>query len=259
MTQSTKNQIKEYIREEVLNHTKTLKENKELRKVKVNFENGDSISTNMASHLTDQEILDYYKVGKEFNLGNPEDNMTKVKSVEILDKQDVVTETLDYGNDGTQEKVDYFLNDLDNQGKLEYLDTIKNKWIPDFKNKVATSKNDKVKYIFQSQLTYLTDKLLPIIEDLISKEGKEVNDQSELNEEVNGKFIDLFVNYEEQPAKLKAIFGTNGPNGYTYDSLEKLLKDVKRIGYTFDYGLDADPYGLRPIGVKLEDLEGYDE
>lgn len=30
--------------------------------------------------------------------------------------------------------------------------------------------------------------------------------------------------------------------------------DDDKIGYTFDYGLDGVPYGLRPIGVKLENL-----
>jgi hypothetical protein len=36
--------------------------------------------------------------------------------------------------------------------------------------------------------------------------------------------------------------------GGDYRGLEKALKEVEKIGYTFDYYLDAVPYDLRPIG-----------
>lgn len=65
-------------------------ENNKLRRVKVVFDNGDVINTSMAAHLTDEEILDYYKVGKVFNLGSGElDNLQKVKEVILLDKFEV--------------------------------------------------------------------------------------------------------------------------------------------------------------------------
>ena len=58
-------------------------ENK-LRSVTVKYENGDEVNTSMAAHLTDDEIRDYYKIGKTFNVGlGPEDNLTKVKEVII--------------------------------------------------------------------------------------------------------------------------------------------------------------------------------
>ena len=57
---------------------------KALRSVTVEFEDGDVINTNMAAHLTDADILDYYKVGKTFNLGNGDkDKMVAVKNVII--------------------------------------------------------------------------------------------------------------------------------------------------------------------------------
>jgi hypothetical protein len=60
-------------------------ENTELRSVEVEYEDGTIIPTSMAAHLTDDEINDYFAVGKEFNIGNGElDNMQKVKKVEIL-------------------------------------------------------------------------------------------------------------------------------------------------------------------------------
>jgi len=40
---------------------------------------------NMAAHLTDQEIKDYFKIGSVFNLGcGPFDLMAEVEKVEII-------------------------------------------------------------------------------------------------------------------------------------------------------------------------------
>ena len=62
-----------------------LKENEELREVEVTYDDGSTIGTSMAAHLTDEQIYDYFKVGKVFNIGNGEnDKMVKVKSVKIL-------------------------------------------------------------------------------------------------------------------------------------------------------------------------------
>ena len=56
-----------------------------LRSVKVTFSNGDTISTSMSAGLSDDEIRNYYKIGKSFNIGNAgKDKMAKVKKVEIL-------------------------------------------------------------------------------------------------------------------------------------------------------------------------------
>jgi hypothetical protein len=44
----------------------------------------------------------------------------------------------------------------------------------------------------------------------------------------------------------------------TYHELDRLLSELEPLGYTFDYYLDADPYGLRPIGMELEELEGWE-
>lgn len=57
----------------------------ELRAVRVTFADGNTIETNMAAGLSDEEILQYYAVGKEFNVGAGEnDNMQAVTKVEIL-------------------------------------------------------------------------------------------------------------------------------------------------------------------------------
>jgi len=58
----------------------------DLRSVKVFFDNGDHLTTSMAKGLTDDDIKDYYKVGKSFNLGDGfgGDKMAKVSKIEIL-------------------------------------------------------------------------------------------------------------------------------------------------------------------------------
>ena len=54
------------------------------REVKVFFENGDHLQTSMAEGLTDEQILEYYAIGKVFNLGVVDDLLAKVKRVEII-------------------------------------------------------------------------------------------------------------------------------------------------------------------------------
>ena len=56
-----------------------------LRAAKITFDNGDTITTDLAAGLSDQEILDYYAVGRQFNLGRGGDDlMAKVTAVQIL-------------------------------------------------------------------------------------------------------------------------------------------------------------------------------
>lgn len=70
----------------------------------------------------------------------------------------------------------------------------------------------------------------------------------------------LFEKYELQPAELKAIieeWEERMIDGMNYNTCEQMLKEVEAIGYTFDYGLDAEPYGLRKIGTALNQLENF--
>jgi len=55
-----------------------------LRAIKVTYSDGSEISTSMAAHLTDEEMLNYFEVGKWFNIGSCDDNMQQVVSAEIL-------------------------------------------------------------------------------------------------------------------------------------------------------------------------------
>lgn len=55
-----------------------------MRAIKVTYSNGEEVSTSMASHLTDKEMLDYFAIGKWFNLGGVTDDMQQVVKREIL-------------------------------------------------------------------------------------------------------------------------------------------------------------------------------
>lgn len=71
---------------------------------------------------------------------------------------------------------------------------------------------------------------------------------------------DLFETPELIPSEVQNILESFNeeecPNDYR--DLERLLKLIEPLGYTFDYYLDAEPYGLRPININLEQLEGYE-
>ena len=70
---------------------------------------------------------------------------------------------------------------------------------------------------------------------------------------------DLFETPELIPSEVQEILETfDEDTSNTYLELDRLVNELEDIGYTFDYYLDADPYGLRPNNVKLEELEGWE-
>ena len=79
-----------------------------------------------------------------------------------------------------------------------------------------------------------------------------------------GGRIDLFEDYENIPNKIKVIldkYSEKYGHGSEMDYKEsaKMLKEVQAVGYTFNYGLDNEPYGLRPKGVKISELRDYED
>jgi hypothetical protein len=70
---------------------------------------------------------------------------------------------------------------------------------------------------------------------------------------------DLFETPELIPNEVQAILETfDEDSGNTYFELDRILSEIEPLGYTFDYYLDAEPYGLRPMGIELEELEGWE-
>lgn len=70
---------------------------------------------------------------------------------------------------------------------------------------------------------------------------------------------DLFETPELIPENVQAVLETFDEDcANTYHELDRILAELEPLGYVFDYYLDADPYGLRPIGVNLNELEGWE-
>jgi hypothetical protein len=61
--------------------------------------------------------------------------------------------------------------------------------------------------------------------------------------------MDLFETPELIPQRLQIVFA-KFDDTMTYTQCEALLRRVERMGYTFDYELDATPYNLRPIASQ---------
>lgn len=54
------------------------------RHVKIIYSNNETRTITMSAHLHDDEIFDYFEIGKLFNIGHINDNVQSVEKVEIL-------------------------------------------------------------------------------------------------------------------------------------------------------------------------------
>ena len=77
----------------------------------------------------------------------------------------------------------------------------------------------------------------------------------------NGGFayVDLFEDYENIPANVQAILNDYELEDNDYNTLNDLQNELAEVGYTFEFGLDAEPFALRPIGVEVNELQGYED
>jgi len=73
--------------------------------------------------------------------------------------------------------------------------------------------------------------------------------------------VDLFEDYENIPAKVQKVLDENSVafEDGDYRDLEKAVKELEKIGYTFEYDLDGQAYDLREIGQKGKSEVGDDE
>ena len=69
---------------------------------------------------------------------------------------------------------------------------------------------------------------------------------------------DLFETPDLIPSEVQAVFETFDEEVDPYHELARITKEIEPLGYTFDYYLDAEPYGLRPIDMELVELEGWE-
>lgn len=79
------------------------------------------------------------------------------------------------------------------------------------------------------------------IEDLLA----ERRDLDAFNASFEPEEMDLFEHPELLPQRLQIVL-SKVEDDLTYDQCAALLARVERMGYTFEWGLDATPYNLRP-------------
>jgi hypothetical protein len=125
---------------------------------------------------------------------------------------------------------------------------------------VELDANDKVKSIVHPNGNRHKASECPIYK----KYSKEIN--SYLAEKfAEGGRIDLFEDYENIPPNVQKIldkyaeeFGEDF-GSMDYSDMADMHKEIVAVGYTFESGLDNMPYGLRPVGVKLNELRDYED
>lgn len=74
--------------------------------------------------------------------------------------------------------------------------------------------------------------------------------KTELEQRVSlmpGEHHDLFQMPEHIPAEVQAVLDIHNQEDNTYENCGQLVKDLNIIGYTCEYYLDAEPYGLRAL------------
>lgn len=72
--------------------------------------------------------------------------------------------------------------------------------------------------------------------------------------------IDLFEHYETLPDNVKSIINSYENEENDYNTCQRLIDDLEEVGYTCEFGLDAEPFNLQKILTLKEysDLIGYD-
>jgi hypothetical protein len=59
--------------------------------------------------------------------------------------------------------------------------------------------------------------------------------------------LDLFENPELLPIEVQEILNKFSESECTYENCSQLVQELESIGYSCEYGLDAEPYELRKL------------
>lgn len=59
--------------------------------------------------------------------------------------------------------------------------------------------------------------------------------------------VDLFEHIETLPSEVREVVMAFSEGDFEYTACEALEKSLKPLGYTFDWGLDAEPFNLRKL------------
>lgn len=59
--------------------------------------------------------------------------------------------------------------------------------------------------------------------------------------------IDLFDQFDKLPKKVQAALNSFDENGDLYKECNRVLKEINKLGYTYEYYLDGTPYNLTKL------------
>jgi hypothetical protein len=60
-------------------------------------------------------------------------------------------------------------------------------------------------------------------------------------------FKDMFAYYDELPIEIQMILDKYVEMDFTYENCGNLIDELEVLGWTCEYGLDAEPYDLRQL------------
>jgi hypothetical protein len=163
-----------------------------MRTVEVKFENGKKITTSING--TDEEIKNYYKVGREFNIGDGvENDMQKVKSVQI--KESSLYENHEDTSLGFE---------VDDEGNMimNQLSTASNA-IDRIMDKIKTGE-EKFPAWIQAKVTKGSEELDVVADHLSGDEINRLEKQNNMEKEINETVVETTI---ERVEKLKDLIG----------------------------------------------------
>lgn len=67
--------------------------------------------------------------------------------------------------------------------------------------------------------------------------------------------VDLFEHTETLPLEVQAILNKYCDGDNTYEKCAELVAELETVGYTCEYGLDAEPFNLQRIKISEEDVD----
>ena len=79
----------------------------------------------------------------------------------------------------------------------------------------------------------------------IDKEGNDRGHEIHLNLIPYQK--DLFEHYDELPSNVQEIINSFSDDDNLYAECERLLQELRPLGYEFDYDLSGEPFNLRKV------------
>ena len=94
---------------------------------------------------------------------------------------------------------------------------------------------------------------------------RDLKEQGYKSKYKEGGNVDLFQDYNNIPKNVSLILEKNTTEfgdefgAMDFEDIKKMQKEVEAKGYTFDYDMDGSIYGLRPINVPLNQIEGYED